>query len=102
MLIKSNLMLAFEILFKYETDETHKTSQLIFIEPARFVLFFCGKWGIRTPGTLQFNGFQDRRDRPLRQLSEGKSNILFLFCQILYGVFTKKQLLTTNYSPIER
>jgi len=43
MLIKSNLMLAFEILFKYETDETHKTSQLIFIEPARFVLFFCGK-----------------------------------------------------------
>ncbi|MEG1659892.1 MAG: hypothetical protein RR304_04880, partial [Bacteroides sp.] len=25
--------------------------------------------GIRTPGTLQFNGFQDRRNRPLCHLS---------------------------------
>ena len=25
--------------------------------------------GIRTPGTLQYNGFQDRRDRPLCHLS---------------------------------
>ena len=28
-----------------------------------------GERGIRTPGTLQYNGFQDRRDRPLCHLS---------------------------------
>ena len=26
---------------------------------------FCGERGIRTPGTLRYNGFQDRRIRPL-------------------------------------
>ena len=31
--------------------------------------FKSGERGIRTPGTSQFNGFQDRRDRPLRQPS---------------------------------
>jgi hypothetical protein len=30
---------------------------------------YCGERGIRTPGTSQFNGFQDRRDRPLCHLS---------------------------------
>ena len=28
-------------------------------------LFECRGGGIRTPGTSRFNGFQDRRDRPL-------------------------------------
>ena len=28
-----------------------------------------GEGGIRTPGTFQFNGFQDRRIRPLCHLS---------------------------------
>ena len=31
---------------------------------------FCGERGIRTPGTSQYNGFQDRRDRPLCHLSK--------------------------------
>ena len=31
-----------------------------------------GKRGIRTPGSLTFNGFQDRRNRPLCHLSEEK------------------------------
>ena len=30
---------------------------------------YCGETGIRTPGTSQFNGFQDRRNRPLCHLS---------------------------------
>ena len=30
----------------------------------------CGETGIRTPGTSQFNGFQDRRNRPLCHLSK--------------------------------
>ena len=29
-----------------------------------------GETGIRTPGTSQFNGFQDRRNRPLCHLSK--------------------------------
>ena len=32
-------------------------------------IFICGEKGIRTPGTFQFNGFQDRRNRPLCHLS---------------------------------
>ena len=31
---------------------------------------FCGERGIRTPGTSQYNGFQDRRNRPLCHLSK--------------------------------
>ena len=27
--------------------------------------YYGGRGGIRTPGTSRFNGFQDRRDRPL-------------------------------------
>ena len=29
----------------------------------------CGEGGIRTPGPVKVNGFQDRRDRPLCHLS---------------------------------
>ena len=38
---------------------------------------FGGERGIRTPGGVTLNGFQDRRDRPLRHLS------------IFLGVFSK-------------
>ena len=30
---------------------------------------FCGERGIRTPGGVTLNGFQDRRNRPLCHLS---------------------------------
>ena len=36
----------------------------------------CGERGIRTPGTSQFNGFQDRRNRPLCHLSLGQLHSL--------------------------
>ena len=32
----------------------------------------CGERGIRTPGPLTVNGFQDRRNRPLCHLSAAK------------------------------
>ena len=32
-------------------------------------IVFCGERGIRTPGPVKINGFQDRRIRPLCQLS---------------------------------
>ena len=50
----------------------------------------CGERGIRTPGTSQFNGFQDRRNRPLCHLSysiglrismQPRWNVLVLFLQ---------------------
>ena len=41
--------------------------------------FFSGETGIRTPGTSQYNGFQDRRNRPLCHLSNADANIRTLF-----------------------
>ena len=37
-----------------------------------FFILCCGERGIRTPGTSQFNGFQDRRNRPLCHLSSSQ------------------------------
>jgi hypothetical protein len=39
--------------------------------------FFSGERGIRTPGGVTLNGFQDRRNRPLCHLSAAK--ILFFY-----------------------
>ena len=41
---------------------------VIFSQSTAFVLH-GGRRGIRTPETFRFNGFQDRRDRPLRHPS---------------------------------
>ena len=39
----------------------------------------CGETGIRTPGSVTFNGFQDRRNRPLCHLSKTPlSEVLFV------------------------
>ena len=38
-----------------------------------------GERGIRTPGTSQYNGFQDRRDRPLCHLSKTSFVEVLLF-----------------------
>lgn len=45
--------------------------------------YFGGRRGIRTPGTLQFNGFQDRRDRPLCHLSGDKNITEILLFQLV-------------------
>ena len=53
----------------------------------------CGERGIRTPGPVTVNGFQDRRDRPLRHLSNADANIDYnlqtakLFYLFLYTIF---------------
>ena len=40
---------------------------------------YCGETGIRTPGTSRYNGFQDRRNRPLCHLSKTSlSEVLFV------------------------
>ncbi len=42
---------------------------------------FCGERGIRTPGTSRYNGFQDRRIRPLCHLSSQLLLLLFKECE---------------------
>ena len=44
-----------------------------------FAFFSSGERGIRTPGTSQFNGFQDRRNRPLCHLSLTSFEVCTLF-----------------------
>ncbi len=39
--------------------------------------FFCGERGIRTPGGVTLNGFQDRRIRPLCHFSAAKIDEIF-------------------------
>ena len=49
--------------------EQKKAETLMCIE---FQLNICGERGIRTPGPVTVNGFQDRRIRPLCHLSAAK------------------------------
>ena len=55
------------------------------------LLLFCGERGIRTPGTSQFNGFQDRRNRPLCHLSSNAGAKVLLFFDMT-KFFIKKRL----------
>ena len=49
------------------------------INPCKLVTYrdFCGERGIRTPGPITVNGFQDRRIRPLCHLSIKNTIIVF-------------------------
>jgi hypothetical protein len=47
--------------------------------------FSCGgERGIRTPGGVTLNGFQDRRNRPLCHLSGGKSTKKMIYAKKKY------------------
>jgi hypothetical protein len=73
-------------------------------ERAGFAILLCGERGIRTPGGLTLNGFQDRRNRPLCHLSGGedsrKSNRQCSLKKIVeitaLNAFIPKQQLITN------
>ena len=56
----------------------------------RIFRILCGGRGIRTPGTLRYNGFQDRRIRPLCHPS-GRENIIFFRYDSYYS--SKKEFL---------
>ena len=47
-----------------------------------------GKRGIRTPGPVKINGFQDRRIRPLCHLSVCKGTNFFYYNQIFLSFFS--------------
>lgn len=54
------------------------------LTPSPCVKTLCGKGGIRTPGTLQYGGFQDRCNRPLYHLSK---SVAFLKAMQRYNIF---------------
>ena len=54
---------------------------------------FSGEGGIRTPGTSQYNGFQDRRNRPLCHLSKTLLELLcFSKAMQRYALFLNMQM----------
>ncbi len=92
------------ILFKSAPLLLHKHKikmQLFNIETVAFL--FSGERGIRTPGPLTVNGFQDRRNRPLCHLSAAKvrvpnlptKKILLLFAAGLESLCTSCKLPVT-------
>ncbi len=58
-------------------------------------LGLSGETGIRTPGTSQYNGFQDRRNRPLCHLSKTSSLLLFKSL-ISYSFQLKSEVLSVK------
>ena len=69
---------------------------------------YCGERGIRTPGGVTLNGFQDRRNRPLCHLSlvvlrltSAKLLLSFELCKFLLIFFNKKwQLFCVQFCMI--
>ena len=61
-----------------------------------FALSLGGERGIRTPGTSQYNGFQDRRNRPLCHLSllsfksDAKEQLFFVISKLFLRFFVSK------------
>ena len=60
--------------------------------------WFCGKRGIRTPGPVKINGFQDRRIRPLCHLSATKVQPFFDFAKYFLHHLQKK-FVVFSFSP---
>ncbi len=52
----------------------------------------CRGGGIRTPGTLRFNGFQDRRIRPLCHSSVRSKRIIFRSAKVIDNSYLPKEL----------
>ena len=63
--------------------------------PSGLLYFFCGERGIRTPGTSQFNGFQDRRNRPLCHLSKNRVQRYYFFL-----IYARTFVFFCNYFPL--
>ena len=57
-------------------------------------LYFCGERGIRTPGPVKINGFQDRRIRPLCHLS--KVECYFAPCHVFREMDCKDKYFFRN------
>ena len=61
----------FCILFQKQAFDEHTKKHRAVLRTALCpVIKLCGERGIRTPGGVTLNGFQDRRNRPLCHLSK--------------------------------
>ena len=58
------------LIFAMYQKQKNPCKVLIYRDFLRFAILSSGETGIRTPGTSQYNGFQDRRNRPLCHLSK--------------------------------
>ena len=67
------------------------------------IRLYCGERGIRTPGGVTLNGFQDRRNRPLCHLSMtatvypsivgAKLDVFFIICNSMVDFFWNYSLI---------
>ena len=58
------------LIFAMHQKQKNPRKVLIYRDFLCFAILSSGETGIRTPGTSQYNGFQDRRNRPLCHLSK--------------------------------
>ena len=58
------------LIFAMHQNKENPRKVLIYRDFLYFAILSSGETGIRTPGTSQYNGFQDRRNRPLCHLSK--------------------------------
>ena len=83
-----------------------KSNPLQVVDLQRINFAICGERGIRTPGGVTLNGFQDRRNRPLCHLSwqpnsygfaplplfcDAKLQFFFLTCK-LFSIFASQSI----------
>ena len=63
-----------------KTDRDSNSEYKKKCKPRKCLIYtlYCGETGIRTPGTSRYNGFQDRRNRPLCHLSKTSFQKCFL------------------------
>ena len=58
------------LIFAMHQKQKNPRKVLIYRDFLCFAILSSGETGIRTPGTSRYNGFQDRRNRPLCHLSK--------------------------------
>ncbi len=64
------------------------TKKPLVIDKRLFLFGSSGERGIRTPGPVTVNGFQDRRIRPLCHLSAAKVSVRRLMAKFMFYFFT--------------
>ena len=69
--------------FSLNRHQINKSVRKIVRKFCKYLIFkiYCGERGIRTPGGVTLNGFQDRRNRPLCHLSSAKGGFFSLLLQ---------------------
>ena len=67
------------LIFAMHQKQKNPRKVLIYRNFLCFAILSSGETGIRTPGTSRYNGFQDRRNRPLCHLSKTLLRVALFF-----------------------